>query len=743
MGAETDHRRHAIDRVVRWRFEGYRPRLIQGAFMALLAWPVSHSVWALVWFAAVAAMYSVDAALFRRLHRDMASALRRRLALASMGLSSALFASIGLVLIAHPNPISLAGGLVFLCASGLNNAVMTRGWTAATRISVGVSAVTMAAITPLAAIAYGYRLGLTNALVLELGVLGYIVFLGMLIAILDREREALNRAQQHWSMLFDRSPLPQISFDASALFDQLNEQDADGGRLGDQLRTRFTDVASALAMVQLTSANQAAQALYGLSGEVSDIDAGQFDASFLVGFCESLNRLLPDGSFPPFEAKVMRTDGIAVEVCVHIRTIPESNRRWGACIATFVDMTEVRVAARLQEEATRTAEAANAAKSEFLATMSHEIRTPLNGVLGMVQVMKHDHLPAAQRERLEVVGQSGEALLIILNDILDLSKIEAGKLELEVADFDLEALASGVQNIFEPLADAKDLVFSLTIDPGLAGLYRGDAVRVRQVLSNLVSNAVKFTSAGAVDVAIGASDGGLRFSVSDTGIGLNPEQIASLFDKFVQADSSTTRRFGGTGLGLAICRELVVAMGGQITAEGAPGVGSRFTVVLPLPRVGDAPTPSATATPESQDYDARTVRILAAEDNAVNQLVLRALLGQAGLEPEIVGDGLQAVRAWEDGDWDLILMAIQMPVRDGLAATRRIREREAETGRAPTPILALSANAMTHQLETYRAAGMNGSVAKPIEVGQLFAAIAAALPSIDSEGAEQPRSAAV
>ena len=749
MGAATDLRQQAVERVVRWRFEGYRARLVQGGFVAGLAWPVTHSVWILLWFLCVVGIYSVDAALFRRLHQNMASVSRRRLALASLTVSSALFAGVGPILVAHRNPISLAAGLVFLCASGLNNAIMTRGWNAATRISVGISTVIMALTTPFAVLAAGYPLGVTNTVVMEIGVVGYIVFIGMLIAILNREREELQQAQEHWSMLFDRSPLPQISFDASALYELVGasasgEQDAPAaslsGGLGDRLRAQVTDVRQALGMVTLTRSNQAAQALYGLSGAASDIGPAQFDASFLAGFCESLNGLKPDGSFAPFEAKVLRTDGVPVDVCVHIRTIPESSRVWSTCIATFVDMTDVRVAARLQQEAIEVAEAANSAKSEFLATMSHEIRTPLNGVLGMVQAMKRDPLPDVQRERLDVVGQSGEALLTILNDILDLSKIEAGKLELEDAEFDLDALAQGIAKIFEPMAQVKDLTFTLNLAPEARGVYRGDPVRVRQVLSNLVSNAVKFTSAGSVDVGVALSAGGLVFTVSDTGIGMDPAQAERLFDKFVQADSSTTRRFGGTGLGLAICRELARAMGGEISAEGAVGVGSRFTVVLPLLRVGEVGTLAAAATADPADYDERPLRILAAEDNAVNQLVLRTLLGQAGLEPVTVANGLEAVEAWQDGAWDLILMDVQMPVMDGVAATREIRAREARTGRAPTPILALTANAMTHQLETYRAAGMDGYVAKPIELSQLFAAIAAALqPQEDGDAAvERP-----
>jgi signal transduction histidine kinase/AmiR/NasT family two-component response regulator len=384
------------------------------------------------------------------------------------------------------------------------------------------------------------------------------------------------------------------------------------------------------------------------------------------------------------------------------------------------------------DEARQAADAANQAKSEFLATVSHEIRTPLNGVLGMAQAMTADRLSKRQRDRLQVISQSGEMLLAVVNDVLDLSKIEAGRLELDIRDFDLEKMARSAQTTFQPLADAKRLAFTVELAAAAVGTYRGDAVRVRQVLYNLISNAMKFTAAGSVAVRVDPLDGGLMFTVSDTGIGIGADQIERLFDKFVQADSTTTRRYGGTGLGLAICRELCGAMGGDIQAESQLGRGSCFTARLPLARVGERrPAAPATAGLEPAGEE-RPLRILAAEDNAVNQLVLKTLLGQFGLEPVIVANGAEAVAAWERDDWDLILMDAQMPVMDGVTATREIRGREAEIGRRATPIIALTANAMGHQAEAYRAAGMNGLVAKPIQVAQLLQAIAAAVETRDN-----------
>jgi signal transduction histidine kinase len=377
------------------------------------------------------------------------------------------------------------------------------------------------------------------------------------------------------------------------------------------------------------------------------------------------------------------------------------------------------------------AEAANRAKSLFLATMSHEIRTPLNGVLGMAQAMAMDDLTPVQRERLGVVHASGEALLAILNDVLDLAKIEAGKLEIEDIEFDLEEIARGAHQAFTAQANAKGLTFGLDID-GAQGLYRGDPTRLRQILYNLVSNALKFTDRGEIQVTARWQDERLVVSVADTGVGIPEDRLQALFGRFDQADASTTRRFGGTGLGLAICRELAEMMGGSIDVESTLGFGSTFKVSLPLKRVGDGRSAALPAPPAPEDEAYRLeLKVLAAEDNTVNQLVLKTLLNQIGVDPVVVSNGLEAVRAWEDGEWDVILMDVQMPKMDGPTAARAIREQEAATGQARTPIIALTANVMSHQLAEYMAAGMDGHVAKPIEAGRLFEALATILDGED------------
>ncbi|HYD46301.1 MAG TPA: ATP-binding protein [Phenylobacterium sp.] len=376
------------------------------------------------------------------------------------------------------------------------------------------------------------------------------------------------------------------------------------------------------------------------------------------------------------------------------------------------------------------ADAANAAKSAFLATMSHEIRTPLNGVLGMAQAMANDDLPQTQRERLSVIRKSGETLLVLLNDLLDLSRIESGRMELEDGVIDIAALVDGVQATFQALAEAKDVALEATVAPAAEGFWRGDPTRVRQILSNLVSNAVKFTSEGRVSIAVDATRKGLLLTVADTGPGVPADRLPLLFDKFVQADASTTRRHGGSGLGLAICKELAVLMGGDVEARSVVGEGSTFTLRLPVERAA-APAPPA------QDVAVRTddreLKVLAADDNEMNRLVLTTLLGQLGMQVTTVDDGAEAVAAVIGGDWDLVLMDVQMPNLDGLAATRLIRADEQQNRRARLPIIALTANAMDHHRAEYLACGMDAVVAKPIELPLLLAAIDEACAAAEAE----------
>ncbi|HEY8003031.1 MAG TPA: ATP-binding protein [Phenylobacterium sp.] len=438
-------------------------------------------------------------------------------------------------------------------------------------------------------------------------------------------------------------------------------------------------------------------------------------------------RHLEEGAPYRPEYRVVRNDDKEIWVEGAVRYQEDENGRPVRMIGAMQNITERKAAERQLIQAKDEAEAATRAKSAFLATMSHEIRTPLNGVLGMAQAMAMEALSPVQRERLDVIRQSGESLLAILNDVLDLSKIEAGKLELEQADFDIAELSRGALGAFAATAQAKGLGFELTVERAARGVYRGDSVRVRQILYNLISNALKFTETGGVDVTVSRTGKRLVLRVSDTGIGVAPEKLAGLFQKFEQADASTTRRYGGTGLGLAICRDLAELMEGAISAESRPGEGATFTVELPLRRVAAAPRKRASRAVEPTALvEGLSLRVLAAEDNGMNQLVLKTLLEQVGVQAVMVGNGREAVEAWAREPWDLILMDVQMPEMDGPTAAGVIRARERTEGRARTPIVALTANAMAHQVAEYRQADMDDFVAKPIEAAQLYRVIQAA-----------------
>lgn len=385
------------------------------------------------------------------------------------------------------------------------------------------------------------------------------------------------------------------------------------------------------------------------------------------------------------------------------------------------------------DEARRTAERANAVKSTFLANVSHEIRTPLHGILGMSEMALGEELPVEQRQHWATVKECGESLLVLLNDILDSSRIEAGRLELEQVEFDPVRCVRSVVSILEPRATEKGLTVAVDVDNELPTAVRGDPNRLRQIIANLVGNAIKFTESGGVSVSVRRQPGSDRgeeflFSVSDTGVGIPADKRDCIFEAFQQADTSTARQYGGTGLGLSIASQLVDMMGGQIRVDSEPGRGTTFEFTARFGVVDAASAAVAEAANTQHSFADRRPsgrRVLLADDSPVNRRLASGLLTRRGHEAVVVVDGQEAVDRWAAESFDVILMDLHMPHVDGLHAARMIREREDSGERIP--IIAVTAGASRHEEELCSAAGMDGLLSKPFRPDDLYRAVESAV----------------
>jgi PAS domain S-box-containing protein len=454
----------------------------------------------------------------------------------------------------------------------------------------------------------------------------------------------------------------------------------------------------------------------GLS--ISDVEAFESPEEIRCRIAEVLRTGRAD-----FESRQLTRHGEVRNVHVTAQTIDIPNQPVLYCF--WRDITDRK---RIEQDlvvAKEQAEAANRAKGDFLANMSHEIRTPMNGVIGMTGLLLDTELSAEQRHCAEAIRSSGESLLGLINDILDFSKIEAGKLELEIVDFDLASLFSEFSATLAVRAQDKGLKFTCDVAPNVPTRLRGAPGRLRQILTNLISNAVKFTSHGEVAVQTGLleetdRDAVVQFTVRDTGIGIPADMLEKLFDKFFQADASTTRRYGGTGLGLAISKQLVDLMGGEIGVSSQPGQGAKFWFNVRLAKQSPQRTADSTGAAQPGSRDAalhvrrHDARVLVAEDNMVNQEVALGILRKLGLRADAVADGVEAIDALRTLPYDLVFMDVQMPELDGLEATRLIRDQNSPVRDRSVPIIAMTANAMRGDRERCLDAGMNDYVSKPV-----------------------------
>ena len=562
------------------------------------------------------------------------------------------------------------------------------------------------------------------AFVMPVGFLLLTVILLVLI-LWDRRRlhhAALAASEIKYRNLFENSPIALWELDLTRIREHLDRLPAvsNAQERGDHLAQHARAVSPWRKLIGIVEVNSATLELFGC-GSKEEIATGRHPLlrrDALPSLRESLLIIATrekqfEGEIPLYTAQDRR-----LETFVRWTVVPGCEQTYSRVVVSVYDITPQKRAIGVAEEASR-------AKSDFLASMSHEIRTPMNGVLGMTQLLQNTPLDAEQRSYVEMAHSSAHSLLTIINDILDFSKIEARKLELENVGFSLRETLEGAIKPQSLVARKKGIDFSSKISSKIPDQLVGDPVRLRQVLINLVANAVKFTEQGSIEVQVetlekDADTITLRFSVSDTGIGIPLEKQQEIFDAFSQADNSTTRRFGGTGLGLAISSQLVDLMGGDLELESAEGQGSTFyfSARFDLQRAQDQSLSPEPSSPPTRPF----LRVLVAEDNPVNQILARRLLERDGHAVVVVDNGTAVLDALEDASFDLLLLDVYMPIMDGFEATAAIRQRERTTGRH-LPIIGVTASAMQGDRERCLAAEMDDFISKPIEIEDLQAAI--------------------
>ncbi|HBY60385.1 MAG TPA: hypothetical protein DEH78_11215 [Solibacterales bacterium] len=509
------------------------------------------------------------------------------------------------------------------------------------------------------------------------------------ITPLTRAEEALHQQEEYFRRIFEESPTGIALIDTDGRVTRVNS------RFAEMLGALPADLVGA-SFLDFTHPEDAA------------IDL-------------ELSKRLFEGAIPRYrlDKRYLRSDGSVVWVSLTATVL--RNREGGVIcgLGMVEDITGRRAVEEALHIAREKAEAASEAKSAFLAQVSHEIRTPMNGLLGMLELLRSSGLSEEQSRWLEAATQAGNGLLRVINDILDVTKLQHGRLAIHPAPFSPHQLLNDLASLYRPRAEAKGIRFVLTEGPGVPAALLGDEGRLRQVMMNLLDNALRFTSSGSVELAMQIDPEGpfaIEFSVADTGMGIPTAALPSLFEPFSPLSAQTSRSLGGTGLGLAIAKQLIVRMGGAIGVESVPGAGSRFVVRVPLPETEAAPAGAGTASPKpdavqtKQPFLGRT--ILLAEDNQINQRVGQSLLARLGAQVDVAASGVDALRLWQERPYDLILMDCLMPVMDGFEAAREIRRR-GERG-AEVPIVALTALALDEDRQECLRAGMNDVIAKPV-----------------------------